>query len=180
MGTNLLIYTVSCDNEFKQDSNLLKSRWKTDKLWREFKQNLINAIQKDDIEKIEHLLSKKSFLIQAHANILYEKKTPLVDLRGIELKNVNFSKIDMSYVCFDYATLTNVEFNETKLQYSSFNNAVIKKTKFINVQASPISASKLKLEDVEFDRGFFMHSDFKEASFLRCNKSVEDFELVNF
>lgn len=167
MGANLLVYTVSCDNEFKQDQNSLTSRWKTEKLWRDFRQEIINAIHSKDDGKLQNLLSRKHFLLTAHSNTVYSKKVDLVDLRGIELKNLNFQNFDMTYCCFDYAQLCNIEFNKTSLQYSSFNHATLKKVKFSHVQASPISATHTKLEDVTFEQGFFMGSDFRNSNFIR-------------
>lgn len=174
MGTNLLVYTVSCDNDFKQDVSSLQSRWKTEKIWREFRQELINAIHSKDDSKIQHILSRKNFLMVAHSSLMYEKKFDLVDLRGIELKNLQLADFDFSYCCFDNAILSSVEFNQTSLQYSSFNQATVKKSKFIEVQASPISAINAKFEDVVFDKGFFMHSDFRGTNFVRCNVPLEN------
>lgn len=167
MGANLLVYTVSCDNEFKQDQNSLTSRWKQDKLWRDFRQEIINAIHAKDDAKLQNILSRKHFLITAHSGLVYNKKVDLVDLRGIELKNLNLQEFDLTYCCFDYAQLCNIEFNQTFLQYSSFNHATLKKVKFNSVQASPISATNTKFEDVNFDKGFFMHSDFRSSNFVR-------------
>lgn len=174
MVTNILVYTVSCDNDFKQESKILQSRWKTEKVWREFRQDLLNVLRGSDDSKIQAVISRKNFLMTAHSTILYEKKVDLIDLRGIELKNIELKDFDFSYCSFDFSQLTNVTFTETSLQYSSFNNAVIKKSKFIDVQASPVSASHAKFEDVKFDKGFFMHSDFKNSSFIRCNNPLED------
>lgn len=173
MGNNILVYTVSCDNDFKQDVSTLQSRWKTEKIWREFRQDLLNAIHSKDDTKIQHILSRKNFLMLAHSGLLYEKKFDLVDLRGIELKNIQLADFDFAYCCFDNAILNSIEFNKTSLQYSSFNHASIKKSKFIDVQASPISAVNAKFEEVEFNNGFFMHSDFRGSSFVRCNVPVE-------
>lgn len=167
MGANLLVYTVSCDNEFKQDQNSLTSRWKNEKLWRDFRQEIINAVHAKDDTKLQNILSRKHFLITAHSGLVYSKKVDLVDLRGIELKNLNFQDFDLTYCCFDYSHLSNIEFNQTSLQYSSFNNATLKKIKFLNVQASPVSATHTKFEDVTFEQGFFMGSDFRNSSFVR-------------
>lgn len=175
MSANLLVYTASCDNEFKQDSSFLQSRWKTDKVWRDFRQALVNAINSNDASKVMAVLSRKNFLMKARSNLIYEKTFPLVDLRGIELKSINFQDFDFSYCCFDFASLINVSFYKTSIQYSSFNNAVIKKSQFIDVQASPISATNVKFEDIVFDKGFFMHSDFRGSSFIRCNIPFNEF-----
>lgn len=174
MGANLLVYTVSCDNEFKQEPSVLQSRWKTEKIWREFRQDLINAFHNKDNEKLQQILSRKNFLMTAYSSLVYEKKFDLVDLRGIELKNLNLQDYDLSYCCFDYAQLTGIEFNKTSLQYSSFNQALLKKVKFLEVQASPISSLNVKFEDVQFEQGFFMHSDFRGSTFIRGNVSGKD------
>lgn len=174
MGTQLLVYTLSCDNDFKQESSILQSRWKNEKGWREFRQELINAIHTGDDNKIQLVLSKKNFLMRVHSNLVYEKKFDVVDLRGIELKNLQLKDFDFSYCCFDFAHLTNVVFTETSLQYSSFNNATIRKSKFLDVQASPISATQGKWEEVQIEGGFFMHSDFRGTSLIRCNVPVNE------
>lgn len=180
MSANLLVYTASCDNEFKQDSSSLQSRWKTEKVWREFRQNLLNAINSNDASKVSAVLSRKNFLMNARSNLVYEKTFPLVDLRGIELKSIQLQDFDFSYCCFDFASLINVSFNKTGLQYSSFNNAVIKKSQFVDVQASPISVTNAKFEDIVFEKGFFMHSDFRGSSFIRCNVPLNEFPSAEF
>jgi uncharacterized protein YjbI with pentapeptide repeats len=109
--------------------------------------------------------------MKALSGLVYEKKFDLVDLRGIELKNLELIDYDLSYCCFDYAKLNDLVFNKTNLQYSSFNQSTLKKIKFIEVQASPICAINTKFEEVEFEQGLFMHSDFSGATFLGCNVS---------
>lgn len=174
MVTNILVYTVFCDNSFQEESKILQSRWKTEKIWREFRQDLLNVFRGGDNSKIQAVLSRKNFLMKATSPTLYEKKFDLVDLRGIELKNIQFKDFDFSYCSFDFSQLNNVTFNKTSLQYSSFNSSIIKKSKFIDVQASPISAFNAKFEDVIFDKGFFMHSDFRNSSFVRCDNPLLD------
>lgn len=174
MGNHLLVYTVSCDNDFKQDASSLQSRWKNDKVWRDFRQDLINAIHTGDDIKVQSVLSRKNFLMTVHSNLSYEKKFEVVDLRGIELKNLEVKEFDFAYCCFDFALLTNVIFNQTFLQYSSFNNTVIKKSTFLTVQASPISSLQAKWEDVKVEAGYFMYSDFKGTSFIRSDIPTMD------
>lgn len=167
MSSNLLIYTVSYDNQFKQYPHVLKSRWKKDKSWRDFRQDLINAFKSKDNQQVQQVLSRKNFLISAYSNLLYEKKFPLVDLRGIELKNFIIQDYDLAYCCFDYAQFSHIEFNHTHLQYSTFNHAVLNHVQFNDVQASPISSVNVKFECVDFNNGFFMHSDFRGSVFLK-------------
>lgn len=174
MGSNLLVYTVSCDNEFKQEPSALQSRWKTEKIWREFRQDILNAIHAKDEHKLQTILSRKNFLMTAYSSLVLDKKFDMVDLRGIELKNISFLDTDLSYCCFDFSQLNGIEFNQTHLQYSSFNNASIKKSKFIAAQCSPISSLNAKYEEVVFESGFFMHSDFRGSTFVKCNVTGAD------
>lgn len=177
MGNHHLVFTVSCDNEFKKDPTSLQSRWKTEKNFREFKQDFINSIQNKDNKRLQHILSRKSFLMKCHSPISYEKIIEMVDLRGIELKNLNLTDFDLSYCCFDFALLNNVVFDKTGLQYSSFNNAQFQKCSLLNVQASPISAFNSSFIESNFENGFFMHSDFRGVKMNKCN--IKPFEIPN-
>ncbi len=175
---NNLFFSTSQDNLFKQDVDVLKNRWLNDKVWKSFKTDILNVLLNKGSDKELQNVMKKNFLIKVFANITHDHHFDVVDLRGIELKDINIGEYDFAYCCFDFAVFDKVSFDKTYLQYSSLNKVVAKNCNFKEVQASPISAVNANFENTVFENTPLFHSDFSGSKFDNVTMDETSSKLI--
>lgn len=158
MPRSLVTYYELIAPEYTQeDIDFFKSRW--DGELKPFRDDIVQAIENND----EKLLDSVILKIPTINYIYHNQDVKLVDLRGIDLSNLSFSKMDLAYCCFDFSNLNHCFFDKTHFQYSSFQHARLKNTTWIHVQGSPTSLIESDLSDSIIKDSFFMQSDFYRA-----------------
>lgn len=107
----------------------------------------------------------------------------LLDLQGIDLREMEIGPMDFSYCCLNQADLTGCKFNSTYLQYSTFVAAKLDGCQFEAVQGSPINARRASMAGAAFKNSFFMYSclngvSMSGASFFNTDFSCSDLRGV--
>ncbi|CAF4411907.1 unnamed protein product [Rotaria sp. Silwood2] len=99
--------------------------------------------------------------IDLSSETIFHKKLHNLSLTGTVLRNVSFSKCDLSYANFSGSDLRDARFIETKLDYVDFSRSSIVRTDF-----SDAVLRYTKFIDVQSRRIIFRHADLTNASFI--------------
>lgn len=136
----------------------LQDRWKTRKLSR-LRRDIIQSIMSNsklpsDIEGLEYFYAGRLLT--------------LIDLRGIDLSDLDVPNYDLTYCALDYANFSKSKLTGTKLQYSRIFGANFESSVFDGVQASPVDARKANFKSATVRCTFLMYSSFASANLTQA------------
>lgn len=89
----------------------------------------------------------------------------LVDLRGIDFRELKLEGVDLSYCALDYCRIDHAKFTDIQIQYSRLCGASLNRSILLRMQASPLDAAGAHFDGVQIKDSFLQGSSFRGANF---------------
>lgn len=129
-----------------RDSHHLQNRWSLDKT-----------------ELIRHCIEINkpipSIFPDLNLSFYNTEKNQFLDLRGINLSDMNIGEVDLAYCVLDYANFSYCSLNKTQFQYSRMISVDFSYAQLNQIQMSPIDAMHANFNNAVISHSFMMASN---------------------
>ncbi|CAF4541571.1 unnamed protein product, partial [Rotaria sp. Silwood2] len=115
--------------------------------------------------------------IDLSSETIFHKKLHNLSLTGTVLRNVSFSKCDLSYANFSGSDLRDARFIETKLDYVDFSRSSIVRTDFSDAVLRFADMEKINFFKANLRLATLLNTKLADAFFFQANVSMANFSF---